>query len=159
MGCHLLCNDGLGRCMSIFVYIIMFLGMLIYTLTILVPALGTDDESKTWVEFFCYTFFWSMMLISHLRTMCSDPGFIPFDYAEYREEVLVTPFKSLLDFTNAYEKLKQLKLGVTNAAIDEERVQQPNNKSSSKLSAVAQQQEEDQDGGAAVEEEAMDAKR
>lgn len=137
MGCHLLCKDGLGRCMSIFVYIVMFLGMLVYTLTILVPALGTDDESGTWVEYFCYGFVWSMMVISHMRTMCSDPGFIPIDYAEYKEEVLVTPFKSFNDFHNAHEKLKQAKLGVTNP-IDEERVQQSNNKSTSKLSAVSQ---------------------
>ena len=94
MALHLLCNDGLGRCMSIFVYIVMFVGIFVVTMTILRPALGTDEETKTWLEYLCYTFFWSMMVLSHLRTTCIDPGFIPKDYAQYNEEVLVTPFKT-----------------------------------------------------------------
>ena len=105
MGCHLLCSDGLGRCMSIFVYIVMLLGIFVVTLTILVPALGTDSEAQTWVEYLCYSFFWSMMVISHMRTMCADPGFIPYDYAEYKEDVLVAPFKSFSEFDRACEAL------------------------------------------------------
>ena len=95
MGCHLLCSDGIGRCMSIFVYIIMLLGIGTVTLTILVPALGTKEETSTWIEYFCYSMCWSMMAISHMRTMCADPGFIPLNYNSYNEEVLAAPFKSL----------------------------------------------------------------
>ena len=106
MGCHLLCNDGLGRCMSIFVYIIMLLGMLVVVLTILIPALGTEDEARAWIEYFCYSFFWSMMVTSHMRTMCADPGFIPEGYNEYKEEVLVAPFKSFVEYDKAYDMIK-----------------------------------------------------
>ena len=77
MAFNLLCSDSLGRGMSIFVYILMFLGIGVVTLTILLPALGTEDENRTWIEYLCYVLCWSMMVISHMRTMCADPGFIP----------------------------------------------------------------------------------
>ena len=111
MGLHLLCNDGLGRCMSIFVYIVMLLGMLVVSLTVLKPKIGTDEESSALAEYLAYTFFWSMMVLSHLRTMCVDPGFIPFNYAEYKEEVLVAPFKTFKDLDKAYDDLKNARLG------------------------------------------------
>ena len=99
--------------MSIFVYIVMFCGMLVVTLTILVPYLGKGDdkESRAIVEYLAYSFFWSMMLISHLRTMCVDPGFIPQGYAQYKEEVLVAPFKSFTDLDKAYDDLRNARQG------------------------------------------------
>ena len=84
----------------------MLLGIGVVTLTILVPALGTEDETSTWIEYLCYSFFWSMMLTSHARTMCADPGFIPLDYS-YKEEVLVAPFKSFADMESASKTFKK----------------------------------------------------
>lgn len=125
MACHLLCNDGLGRCMSIFTYVVMLLGMLVVVLTILLPAIGTDDEATAWIEYGCYSFFWSLMVISHLRTMCADPGFIPIGYSEYKEEVLVAPLKSFADYDRA--------VGVVKAGRLDQRGADRNNNSSSRL--------------------------
>ena len=37
-----------------------------------------------------------MMVVSHLATMCIDPGFVPLRYA-YKEEVISAPFSSLAE--------------------------------------------------------------
>ncbi len=102
MGCHLLCNDGLGRYMSIFCYVLMLLGNGLVYLTSVKPKLDTDERTDTLIEYACYGFFWSMMVISHLRTMCVDPGFIPKDY-EVKENVLAAPFNTLKDLEAAYK--------------------------------------------------------
>ena len=55
------------------------------------------------MEYGAYALFWVLMVISHLRTMCSDPGFIPYNYT-YKEEILVAPFKTLAAIESAYLK-------------------------------------------------------
>lgn len=93
-----MCDDGLGRCMSIFVYIVMLLGQLVYFLAIVKPVLddsSTDSEKQNvLIEYVCYSMFWLLMLFSHLLTMCVDPGFIPKKYS-YDESVLAAPFNTL----------------------------------------------------------------
>lgn len=80
MGCHLLCNDGLGRCMSAFVYAIMLLGNGLVLFTAVLPKFDSAEKTSILVEYAGYAFFWSMMVLSHIFTMCVDPGFIPKDY-------------------------------------------------------------------------------
>lgn len=94
MGCYLLCNDGLGRCMAITVYIIMALGNLNLYLAVVKPKIGTEEEVTALTEYAAYTVFWLLMVASHVRTMCADPGFIPKGY-KYKEEVLAAPFQTL----------------------------------------------------------------
>ena len=53
------------------------------------------------LEYFCYLFFWLMMVFSHMSTMCIDPGFVPRGY-KYNEEVIAAPFKSLSEIESAY---------------------------------------------------------
>ena len=96
MGLHLLCNDGLGRCMAIFAYIIMGLGNLMLFISVINPKLGTEDETSALIEYACYVFFWTMMVLSHMSTMCVDPGFIPKNYV-CNEENLASPFKTLAE--------------------------------------------------------------
>ena len=84
MGFHLQCNDGLGRCMSIFSYTIMVLGHLMMFLGVVKPKIDNDELGSVIVEYLCYVFVWCMMLFSHISTMCADPGFIPKDY-KYKE--------------------------------------------------------------------------
>ena len=91
MSCYLLCKDGLGRCMSIFVYILMLLGNLVYILSIVRPAINTDDLKSALIEYLSYCIVWLLMVFSHVFTMCVDPGFIPLSY-EYKEHVLAAPF-------------------------------------------------------------------
>ena len=83
MGCYLLCKDGVGRCMSVFVYIIMLLGNLVYILSIVRPAINTDGLNGALIDYFCYCVLWMLMVFSHVFTMCVDPGFIPHNY-EYK---------------------------------------------------------------------------
>ena len=95
--CYVMCDDGLGRCMAVFVYTVMLLGNLLFFLAIVRPTLGDEpigDMRPALIEYFVYSFCWLMMLISHAKTMCADPGFVPRGY-EYNEEVLVAPFKTL----------------------------------------------------------------
>jgi len=101
MGCYLLCSDGLGRYMSIFVYSLMLLGNALVLFTVVVPRLDTDEQSSILIEYACYAFFWSMMVLSHIFTMCVDPGFIPKDY-QYKEEILAAPFNSIKEVETAY---------------------------------------------------------
>mmetsp|Transcript_3843 Transcript_3843/g.4453 ORF Transcript_3843/g.4453 Transcript_3843/m.4453 type:complete len:158 (+) Transcript_3843:50-523(+) len=101
MRCHLLCDDGLGRCMAIFVYLVMFVGNATYFLTVLNPKIGTLEETDALIEYLCYSVCWLLMLGSHVFTMCVDPGFIPFDY-EYKEGILAAPFKTLSAVETAY---------------------------------------------------------
>ena len=101
MGCHLICNDGLGRCMSIFAYITMLLSNLVYFLAILKPALNTDQQNKTLIEYLGYCIVWLLMFFSHVFTMCADPGSIPLNY-EYQEQVLAAPFKTLAAVESAF---------------------------------------------------------
>ena len=91
MGCHLLCSDGLGRGMAIFSYAVMFAGHLVYFFTVALPDIG---DSSVLAEYLAYAACWSLMVASHIMTMCIDPGFIPMDY-KYNEEVLAAPFKTL----------------------------------------------------------------
>ena len=95
MGFHLLCSDGLGCCMAVFVYLIMFGGNALFFFTVVNTRLGTDGEVSALIEYAAYLVPWSLMVISHLCTMCVDPGFVPTNYLKYKEEVLVTPFKTL----------------------------------------------------------------
>ena len=79
-----MCEDGLGRCMSITVYIIMLLGQLVYFLAIVKPVLDSGDDAEkqdTFIEYGSYSVFWLLMLFSHIFTMCVDPGFIPKAYS------------------------------------------------------------------------------
>ena len=96
MGFHLLCSDGLGRCMAVTVYIIMFAGNLNFFLAVVKPAFDGPEDilEKRLIEYAAYLFFWSMMVISHMSTMCIDPGFIPNGY-QYDEKVLAGPFSTL----------------------------------------------------------------
>ena len=102
MGCYVMCDDGLGRCMAIFVYVIMFIGNFVVILTVVMPAIGKDNESTMMIEYFCYLFFWTMMVVSHLSTMCVDPGFIKKGY-EYKEDVIAAPFQTLSQVELAFE--------------------------------------------------------
>jgi len=101
MGCHVLCDDGLGRCMAICVYIIMLLGNFDVFFVILRPKLGTDQETTAIAEYVVYSIFWLLMVSSHLRTMCADPGFVSKGY-QFREEVIAAPFKTLEALENAF---------------------------------------------------------
>ena len=101
MGFHLLCDDGLGRCMACFVYIVMFMGHATFALTVFVPMLGTEEESRATIEYISYSACWLLMFCSHVCTMCIDPGFIPYNY-EYKEHVLAAPFSKLAEVENAY---------------------------------------------------------
>ena len=101
MAFHLMCDDGLGRCMSIFVYLVMLMGNATFALTVFKPMLGTDQETRATIEYLSYSACWLLMVGSHVFTMCVDPGFIPYDY-EYKEHVLAAPFKKLAEVENAY---------------------------------------------------------
>ena len=94
MGCHLLCDDGLGRCMVIFVYLIMLIGHFAIILTVVVPEIGEDNQTTMLIEYACYLFFWCMMLASHMATMCIDPGFI-VKGTKYNEKSIAAPFETL----------------------------------------------------------------
>ena len=96
MGWHCLTSDGLGVGMAIFVYSLMSLGNFLFYYSHLEPVRTTDEEAFTdrLIEYICYLVLWTLMVFSHLRTMCVDPGFIPLEY-EYDEEVLARPFKTL----------------------------------------------------------------
>ena len=94
MGCYVMCNDGLGGIMAVFVYLIMLLGNCAIIVTVVLPAIGEDNQSTMLIEYFCYLFFWTMMVASHLSTMCVDPGFIQKGY-EYKEEIIAAPFRTL----------------------------------------------------------------
>ena len=104
MGCHLLCSDGLGCCMAIFTYLVMFGGNALFFFTAIYHRLGTDGEVSAIIEYGAYLIPWSLMVISHLCTMCVDPGFIPESYLKYNEENLVAPFKTLQGLEFAIEK-------------------------------------------------------
>jgi len=101
MGCYLLCSDALGRYMSIFVYSLMLLGNGLVFFTVVVPKLDTDEQVSILIEYACYAFVWSMMVLSHISTMCVDPGFIPKDY-KYKEEILAAPFNTIKAVEAAY---------------------------------------------------------
>lgn len=119
--CYVMCDDGLGRCMAVFVYTTMLLGNLLFFLAIVRPTLGTDgtgSSSKALFEYLAYNFCWFMMLVSHARTMCSDPGFIPTGY-EYQEEVLVAPFKTLASVEQAFKNKDRFGPG-SQYSVDEE---------------------------------------
>lgn len=117
MGCYLMCEDGLGRCMSIFVYIIMLLGHFVYFISVVKPALGTDEEQNALIEYACYGAVWLLMLFSHILTMCVDPGFIPKKYT-YDEQVLAAPFSTLAAAETAIKNQNRIR----DVQDDEERI-------------------------------------
>ena len=99
--------------MAVFVYLIMFAGNGVFLYVVLYPRLkkadsvyvgdGTgqndlqeEDENenkrlRVIIETCFYELFSFMMIWSHLATMCTDPGFIPFHY-RYNTNVLTKPF-------------------------------------------------------------------
>lgn len=97
MACHLLCSDGLGRGMAIFSYVVMIAGHLVVFFTVALPNI---DQASTLAEYFAYAACWSLMVASHISTMCVDPGFIPAGY-KYKEEVLAAPFSTLAAIESA----------------------------------------------------------
>ena len=101
MGFHLQCDDGLGRGMAIFSYIVMILGHLVLFLGIVRPKISDGEVGSVIVEYLCYCFFWVMMVLSHISTMCVDPGFIPKGY-KYRESTIAAPFQTISDAENAF---------------------------------------------------------
>ena len=101
MGFHLLCSDGAGRCLIIFGYIFMTVSNCLIFITVVYPELGGDKEKTVLIEYTIYCIFWSMMLISHLLTMCVDPGFIPKHY-EYNTEQLTGHYLTIRTFGNKY---------------------------------------------------------
>ena len=131
MGCHILCDDGLGRCMAIFVYIIMLIGNGIIVITVVMPAIGEDNQTSMLIEYGCYLFFWIMMVASHMSTMCADPGFISNGY-EYKEQVIAAPFQSLAQIESAYSN---------NNKVDEEDIRPANANESSKNLSLNQSAE------------------
>ena len=128
MGFHLLCDDGLGRCMACFVYIVMFMGHATFALTVFVPMLGTEEESRATIEYISYSACWLLMFCSHVCTMCIDPGFIPYHY-EYKEHVLAAPFSKLAEVENAY-------MNKDRVPISPKDIQSAADRSSSRLSSV-----------------------
>lgn len=104
MGFYLLCNDGLGRCMAIFVYIIMLMGNATFFFTVVRRNLGTDDENGRLIEYGCYSLCWLLMFMSHVMTMCVDPGFVPKNYKAYNERILAAPFPTLHAVEAAYRE-------------------------------------------------------
>ena len=118
-------KDSLGFGMAIFVYLIMFLGNAIYFYVVVFPHLKpkdeyidddqegavvqeTDDDKKTLkiiIEFVFYTVFAFMMWWSHISTMCTDPGFIPFHY-RYNTDSLTKPFRVIQDGDMTGKELK-----------------------------------------------------
>ena len=101
MGCHILCSDGLGRCMAVFVYAIMLGGNGLLFWTVVNPEIGTENENRALAEYIVYSTIWFMMVISHISTMCIDPGFIPRGY-KYDEEAIVAPFKTVSALESAF---------------------------------------------------------
>ena len=112
MGFHLQCDDGLGRCMAIFVYLIMFIGNGTFFLTVVWKSLDTEDEMSRLIEYGCYSACWFLMFLSHVMTMCVDPGFIPRNYNAYKQEVLAAPFPTLDAIESAHLKRDTEALGI-----------------------------------------------
>ena len=141
MGCHLLCSDGLGRGMAIFTYILFFLGHGLVFLTVIYPELGEDGQTKALVEYGCYLFFWSMMVLSHISCMCVDPGFIPMGY-RYDQEVLTYPFKDLEALESAYLNLNRVS---RNTLRDEENIAEESGRNNSKVKQFVKNKTYDRD--------------
>lgn len=103
--CYVLCTDGEGKCVVSFVYCIFIIahGVLFYT--VIYPELGTDGQSSALIEYGFYLVFWTLMVSSHIATMCVDPGFIKEGY-QYDEKVLCAPFTNLEALESAYLNVK-----------------------------------------------------
>ena len=106
MGCYLLCSDGMGRCMASFIYCLFFMGNGLVFYTTLYPKFGTESQSSALIEYGAYLFFWTLMVLSHMATMCVDPGFIEEGY-QYDEVVLCYPFTSLQALESAHLNLRE----------------------------------------------------
>ena len=61
MGCHILCSDGLGRCMAVFVYAIMLGGNGLLFWTVVNPEIGTENENRALAEYIVYSTIWFMI--------------------------------------------------------------------------------------------------
>ena len=95
-------RDSLGAGMAIFAYGTMLLGNGAFLWVVVRPKFFRDridaiqEEAPGLAylvlgELILYELFSFMMLWSHLATMCTDPGFIPFNY-KYKTGALGKPF-------------------------------------------------------------------
>ena len=118
-------KDSLGFGMAIFVYLIMLLGNSIYIYVVVVPHLKNKEEyidadqegpveqetpndakfMRIIIEWIIYEIFSFMMWWSHVSTMCTDPGFIPFRY-KYNTDYLTKPFKVIEEGDMTGKELK-----------------------------------------------------
>ena len=82
------------------------------------PTFDTTDGSlqPVLIEYGCYSVIWLLMLISHIMTMCVDPGFIPKQYS-YDESVLAAPFSSLAAAEQAIRNRQRVR---SDAIVDDE---------------------------------------
>ena len=81
---------------------------------------GKDYTVLALIELIVYELFSFMMLWSHLATMCTDPGFIPFHY-RYDQDRLTKPFQVITDGDMTGKELKQASLGVVDIERRDER--------------------------------------
>ena len=116
---HVQCDDSLGRCMAVFAYLVMFAGNATYFLTVVWRFIGTESETDRIIEYVCYSTCWSLMLFSHIFTMCIDPGFIPKNY-QYKDDNLTPPFSTIFEIKTA--KLNKVRRpdAINGTDIDEE---------------------------------------
>lgn len=86
---YCLLKDGTGLAISAFVYAIMIAGLLLFLYAVCWSTWsGQEDRGFViYVELAIYSFFWFMMVLSHMATMCRDPGFIPRGYNYQTEKM------------------------------------------------------------------------
>jgi len=67
------------------------------------------------IEYGCYSICWGLMFLSHVMTMCVDPGFVPHNRTAYNEAVIAAPFPSLMAIESAYQTRDRV--GADNEAV------------------------------------------
>lgn len=75
-------KDCMGLTISVGVYLLMFSGNLLFTYTVGYPFFSGQEEASydVYIELPLYWLLWSLMIWSHLATMCRNPGFISLGY-------------------------------------------------------------------------------
>lgn len=93
---HCLLNDYMSLGTLVVVYAAMVLGNVLFCFSVIGPVIMGSQEANagTVFEMIIFQSLWLMMLWSHTYTMCSEPGYIPFNY-EYDRARLPEPYKQL----------------------------------------------------------------
>lgn len=90
--------ESCGIISVIVTYLTILIANLSFINIVILPSMNESDDLDKWVLLAMYEFVILMIVWSHLKTMLTEPGYVPKGYLKYKKQRLPAKLQLVLDY-------------------------------------------------------------